>query len=154
MAKKPTDSKSMFIKFARALTYLVYAYLVTAVSFLITGFVLLLLGASQDAAFVKFVYNIAGEFLQPFRGMFPPQQITDRGYFSAAGFFAIIMYALFAAAIHALIGYITLKQAEHQQELIELQQEAEYAAAKPPRPPAEHPAPPRPAPNGPARRVQ
>lgn len=130
MAKKPTDTKLNLIKFSRILVYLVYSYLVIAVSFLITGFVLLLLGASQTSSFVDFVYRIAAQFLQPFRGMFPPQQITDTSYFSAAGLFAIIMYGLFAVAIHSLIGYITLKQTQHQNELIMAEAEAKRQQQK------------------------
>lgn len=130
MAQKPTDSKLSLLKFARVLVYLVYAYLLVAVTFLITGFLLLLLGASQSSSFVDFVYRIAAEFLQPFRDMFPPHQITDSAYFSAAGLFAIIMYGLFAAAIHSLIGYITLKQTQHQTELIAAEAEARRVQQK------------------------
>lgn len=128
--KKPSDPRLSMIKFARVLVYLVYAYLLVAVTFLITGFLLLLLGASQSSSFVDFVYRIAAQFLQPFRGMFPPHQITDNAYFSAAGLFAIIMYGLFAVAIHSLIGYITLKQTQHQNELVVAEAEAKRQQQK------------------------
>ncbi len=130
MAKAPTDAKLNMIKFARVLVYLVYAYLIIAVSFLITGFILLLLGASQSSSFVDFVYRIAAEFLAPFRGMFPPHQITDSSYFSAAGLFAIIMYGIFAIAIHSFIGYITLKQTKHQNDLLIAQADAKRVQEK------------------------
>lgn len=120
---KPSDGKLSFIKIARALTYLVYAYTLIAITFLVLGFILLLFGANVDVPFVRFVYHIAAEFLQPFRGIFPPHQITDNSYFSAAGLFAIVMYSLFAAAIHALISYITLKQVNHEKELVEAQKQ-------------------------------
>lgn len=128
--QKPSDSKLNLLKFARILVYVVYAYLIIAVSFLITGFCLLLLGASQTASFVDFVYRIAAEFLQPFRGMFPPHQITDNAYFSAAGLFAIIMYGLFAVAVHSLVSWLTLKQAQHQEELIEIARQEQLQAEK------------------------
>jgi len=125
MAKpvKPTDSKLTFIKIARVLTYLVYAYMLIAVVFLVLGFILLLFGANTDSSFVRFVYNIAAEFLQPFRGIFPPHQITDSAYFSASGLFAIIMYGIAAAALHSLISFITLKQVKHEAELAEWQED-------------------------------
>ncbi len=120
--KKPSDGKLNFIKFARILTYLVYAYLIIAVVFLLLGFLLLLFGANPNASFAHFVYNIASEFLQPFRDIFPIHQISDRSYFSAAGLFAIIVYGIAAIAIHSLITYITLKQTKHQTELIEIEE--------------------------------
>ena len=123
MAQKPTDGTLSFIKVARVLTYLVYFFSVTAIVFLSIGFVLLLFGANTDTAFVRFVYHIAAEFLQPFRGIFPPKQITDTSYFSASGLFAIVMYSFFAAAIHGLINWITLKEVEHENQLLEAQKE-------------------------------
>lgn len=42
---------------------------------------------------VDFVYTVAGHFLEPFRGMFPPKQISTTSYFSSAGLFAIIFYS-------------------------------------------------------------
>jgi uncharacterized protein YggT (Ycf19 family) len=123
MAQQPTDGILSFIKVARALTYLVYAFAVIAIVFLVLGFVLLLFGANTDTAFVRFVYHIAAEFLQPFRGIFPPKQITDTSYFSASGLFAILMYSFFAAAVHSLINYITLKEVQHENQLLAAQKE-------------------------------
>lgn len=118
---KPSDSTLIFIKVARGLTYLVYAYVVIAVVTLIFGFTLLLLGANPTTPFVEFVYNLSVQFLQPFRGMFPPKQITDTSYFSAAGLFAIICYGIFATAVHSFIDWITYKQTLRQDELIQLE---------------------------------
>lgn len=118
---KPSDSTLIFIKVARGLTYLVYAYVVIAVVTLIFGFTLLLLGANPTTPFVEFVYNLSAQFLQPFRGMFPPKQITDTSYFSAAGLFAIIFYGIFATAVHSFIDWITYKQTLRQDELIQLE---------------------------------
>jgi uncharacterized protein YggT (Ycf19 family) len=129
--EKPSDSKLMFIKFAKVLTYLVYAYAIIAIVFLVLGFVLLLFGANQATPFVKFVYNIAAEFLQPFRDIFPGKPISDRGYFSAAGLFAIIIYSITAMAIHSLITFISLKQVKHQKELDELNGQNEDDDSKP-----------------------
>lgn len=123
MAQQPSDGSLSFIKVARALTYLVYFFAVTAIVFLAIGFVLLLFGANTETAFVRFVYHIAAEFLQPFRGIFPPKQITDTSYFSASGLFAIVMYSFFATAIHGLINYITVKEVEHENQLLEAKRE-------------------------------
>jgi uncharacterized protein YggT (Ycf19 family) len=122
MATKPTDGTLTFIKVARALTYLVYGFTIIAIVFLVIGFVLLLFGANTTVPFVQFIYNGAVHFLAPFRGIFPPVKLNDSSYFSSAGLFAIVMYSIFAAAVHGLINYITLKEVTHEGELIEAQQ--------------------------------
>ena len=122
---QPTEGALSFIKVARWLTYLVYFYVIIAIVFLILGFLMLLLGANPQADFTQFVYRIAAEFLQPFRGIFPTKQITETSYFSAAGLFAIVMYSFFAAAIHALISWITAKQVNYENELLVAKKENE-----------------------------
>lgn len=118
---KPSDTKLLFIKTARVLTYLVYAYMLAAVVFLSIGFVLLLFGANQDVAFTNFIYKVAAEFLQPFRGIFPAHKISETGYFSTSALFAILIYMMLGLALHALITYITTKMLKHQNELEKLE---------------------------------
>lgn len=115
--KKASDSKLVFIKFSRVVTYLVYAYSLVASVFLAIGFVLLLFSANPATPFVKFIYKVAYEFLGPFRGIFPTHSVGETGYFSSAALFAIIMYLILAIALHALINYITAKMIKHQDEL-------------------------------------
>ena len=119
--EKPSDSTLMFIKFTRAISYIVYAFTIIAVVFLTMGFFLLLFSANPNVGFTQFVYKVAAEFLQPFRGIFPPHQISETGYFSTSALFAIIFYLFFAAGMDALIGYINVKMAKHQAELEALQ---------------------------------
>jgi uncharacterized protein YggT (Ycf19 family) len=107
--EKPKDSKLLYIKFAKLLTLLIYLFFIVATLFLIIGFFLLLFGANPDTPFVKFVYHFAALFLQPFRGIFPGHQISDRSYFSGAALFAITMYGIGALGLNSLITYITLK---------------------------------------------
>ena len=120
MEKQP-DSTLTFIKFTRAISYIVYGFTVTAVVFLTFGFFLLLFSANPDVGFTQFVYKVAAEFLQPFRGIFPAHSIGETGYFSTSALFAIIFYLFFAAGMDALIGYINVKMAKHQAQLKELQ---------------------------------
>ncbi len=115
--QKASDSKLIFIKFSRVVTYLVYAYSLVASVFLGIGFVLLLFSANPATPFVDFVYKVAYEFLGPFRGIFPARPVGETGYFSSAALFAIIMYLILAIALHALINYITAKMITHQKEL-------------------------------------
>lgn len=118
---QPNDTTLVSIKIFRGISYVIYAYALTATVFLGIGFVLLLLGANTGVPFVEFVYKVAAEFLQPFRGIFPLRQITETGYFSTSALFAIMMYLIFAAGLQSLISYLTVKMVKHEQELQELQ---------------------------------
>ncbi|MGB4758736.1 MAG: hypothetical protein WBP26_01645 [Candidatus Saccharimonadales bacterium] len=115
-----TDGKLMFIKASRVITYIGYGFAMVATVFLTIGFFMLLFGASTDAAFTRFIYRVAGEFLAPFRGIFPSHDVGETGYFSASALFAIVIYLFAALLLHALITYITAKQVKHQKELDDL----------------------------------
>ena len=119
--EKPSDSTLTFIKFTRALSYIVYGFTIIAVVFLTLGFFLLLFSANPNVGFTQFVYNVAAEFLQPFRGIFPARPIGETGYLSTSALFAIIFYLFFDAAMDALISYINVKMVKHQAELEALQ---------------------------------
>lgn len=116
-AKNESDSKLIFIKFSRVVTYLGYAYSLVASIFLALAFVMLLFGANNSTPFVNFIYKVAYEFMAPFRGIFPTHQVGETGYFSSSALFAIIIYLILALTLHALINYITAKMLQHQQEL-------------------------------------
>ncbi|MCA9327825.1 YggT family protein [Candidatus Saccharibacteria bacterium] len=100
---------------------MVYGYMITAVTFLGVGFILLLFGANTDVAFTEFVYKVAAGFLEPFRGIFPAHKISETGYFSTSALFAIMIYMLLALAMHSLIAYVTGKMVAHQSELDKLE---------------------------------
>lgn len=121
MAQKSqsSDTKLMFIKVARVLTYSVYGYALVASAFLAVGFFLLLFSANSSTPFVNFVYEGALAFLAPFRGIFPVRQISETGYFSPSALFAIMMYIFLALGMNALINYVTLKMVTYQEELDE-----------------------------------
>ena len=117
--KEPQDTKLMFIKGSRILTYLVYGYALIASGFLSVAFFLLLFSANASTPFVRFVYDTAQFFLTPFRGIFPLKPVGDTGYFSSSALFAILMYLLLALAMHALINYVTFKMVEYQNKIEE-----------------------------------
>ncbi len=121
--KQPvSDSTLVSIKVFRGISYAVYAYAIVATLFLCVGFVLLLFGANSNVPFTQFVYKVAAEFLQPFRGIFTLHKVSETGYFSTSVLFAIMMYLIFAAALQSLISYLTVKMVAHEKELEELQQ--------------------------------
>jgi len=116
---QPTDSKLTMIKIARVITYVVYGFTLLAVLFLTLAFFLLLFGANPDVGFVQYVAKVAGQFLEPFRGIFPLQQLTATSYFSPSILFAIIMYLVFGLAVNALVSYLNVLMQRHQDELNE-----------------------------------
>ena len=122
--QKPSDSTLIYIKFTRAISYVVYAFTIVAVISLTFGFFMLLFGANANTPFVQFVYNIAYEFMAPFRGIFATHPVGQTGYFSASALFAIIVYLIFAAAISSLISYLNVKMVKHQDELEQIQKQA------------------------------
>lgn len=119
---KASDSTLVFIKASRVLTYLVYAYTIVAMIFLGLAFIMQVFSANYATPFVKFVYNGGYEFLKPFRGIFPGHTVGDTGYFNSSALFAILIYGIFAVAMHALISYLTAKMVAHQEELDKVSQ--------------------------------
>lgn len=114
---KHTESQLTVIKLIRSMTYVVYGFTVLAVTSLTIAFFLLLFSANPDTPFVRFVYEVARDFGQPFRGIFPTHPVGETGYLSTTALFAIIMYLLFSAVVHALIEYINLKLLKIQAEI-------------------------------------
>jgi uncharacterized protein YggT (Ycf19 family) len=111
------DTKLIFIKGSRWLSYFVYGYALVASSFLALTFFLLLFSANTATPFVRFIYETAAAFLTPFREIFPVRSIGDTGYFSPSILFAIIMYLALALAMNALINFVTIKMIRHESEL-------------------------------------
>jgi uncharacterized protein YggT (Ycf19 family) len=92
---------------ARALTYLVYAFVVVALVMLLFGFFLLLFGANPDAAFAEWVYRSLTRVMAPFRGLFERVPLDGRSVLDLSILFAMIVYGLVALLLHALIEWLT-----------------------------------------------
>lgn len=112
-----TESQLTVIKLIRSITYIVYGFTMIAVVSLVLAFFLLLFSANPDTPFVHFIYGVARDFGQPFRGIFPTHPVGETGYLSTTALFAIIMYLLFSAVVHAFIEYINLKLLKIQEEI-------------------------------------
>lgn len=116
---------------ARALSYLVYAYVVFVEIILAFGFFFLLFGANQSSSFVEWVYRSLDRAMAPFRGMFTPVELgTTQGnvasVFDTSILFAMIVYALLAVLVGALIQWLTSRLARLEREDAEAQRRAEY----------------------------
>jgi uncharacterized protein YggT (Ycf19 family) len=99
-------------RFARAVTYLVYAFVLVALVILVFGFFLLLFGANPHAPFAEWVYRGLTRVMAPFRGLFEPEPLDGRSVLDASILFAMIVYGLAALLLHSLIEWITDRLAE------------------------------------------
>jgi uncharacterized protein YggT (Ycf19 family) len=94
-------------RIARALTYLVYAFVIVALIILLLGFVLKLFGANPDAPFAEWVYRGMRRVMAPFRGLFEPVALDGRAVLDVSILFAMLVYGIVALALHAFIEWLT-----------------------------------------------
>lgn len=99
----------------RAISYLVYAYVVVVEVILGIGFFLLLFGANPTNDFVQWIYRSLNRAMEPFRGIFNPVELTGSNnqevasVFDASILFGMIIYGLLALLIHAFIRWLTYR---------------------------------------------
>jgi hypothetical protein len=129
-------TKRHLLWLARAVGYLVYAYVIVVEIILAFGFFLLLFGANPTSDFVEFMYRNLDRVMDPFRGIFTPIELGMTGgnevesVFETSVLFAMIVYGLLALAVHALIAWLTGRMDRLQREDYEYRrrQAAEQAA--------------------------
>ena len=115
MYKTNTDTNNAplwLMRVARALTYLVYAWVIVSLIILVFGFFLLLFGANPDAAFAAWVYRGLERVMAPFRGIFEPMRLDGKSVLDVSVLFAMIVYGIVAMVLHGLIGWLTDRVAE------------------------------------------
>jgi uncharacterized protein YggT (Ycf19 family) len=94
---------------ARALTYLIYAFVIVALILLLLGFFLLLFGANPHVPFAEWVYRSLTRVMAPFRGLFEPVRLDGRSVVDVSILFAMIVYGLVALVLHAAIEWLTAR---------------------------------------------
>jgi len=99
----------MSLTVLRAITWLVYAFAMAAIVVLGFAFVLALFGASSGAAFSELIYDTAEIFMSPFVGMITPTELASGGIVVWAALIAVAAYAVMAAVIGSLLGYVSRK---------------------------------------------
>lgn len=97
------------LRAAKAVIVFVYAVVLIDLVMLTLGFFLRLFGASTDAEFTRWVDRGVERIMEPFRGMFPSQQLSDQSVLDVSLLFAMIVYAIAAIAFHALVVWLTGK---------------------------------------------
>ena len=101
------------LNIGKVLTYAVYVLVIFAEIVLMFRVFLLAFSANPDSSFTQFIYRTSADFLEPFRGIFPPKPVSETGYLDVSALFAIIVYGLLAWGFSALIGYINHKIAQY-----------------------------------------
>jgi uncharacterized protein YggT (Ycf19 family) len=121
--------KTLAIKVARALLWLVYLWVTLTLVLLALMFVLQLFGANPEAGFVEWVYRSTERAMAPFRGIFEPVALTDESVLDISVLFAMIVYLLVALGLNLLIDWVTARL--HDQERRD-EERAQAAAASGP----------------------
>lgn len=109
---KALNERKAVLWVIRAVSYLVYFYLIVVEIILFIGFFLLLFGANPDSGFTQWAYRNLDRVMAPFRGIFTPIQLGTTSGDVAAVFdtsivFAMIIYGIVALALSALIGWLS-----------------------------------------------
>ena len=108
------DAPVTLVRVARALTYLVYAFVLFTLIILLLGFFLLLFGANPDVPVAEWVYRSLDRVMAPFRGIFESVQLNGDSVLDTSVLFAMIVYGIVGIALSALIHWLTAKQLELQ----------------------------------------
>jgi len=103
------DTSITIVRIARALTYLVYAFVLISLVILVLGFFLLLFGANPDAPFSEWAYRSLDRVMAPFRGIFESVQLNGESVLDTSVLFAMIVYGIVGIALSALIHWLTEK---------------------------------------------
>ena len=138
--------RSTTVAIARVISYVAYAWVVVSLIILAFGFVLLLLGANPDAGFSQWVYRHLTDTMEPFRGIFPQQAISDGSTLDVSILFAMFVYSLIALGVRSVIDWLTFRRDELQQRMrrdedlrrrvdLEEQRRQQRLAGDPSRPP-------------------
>jgi uncharacterized protein YggT (Ycf19 family) len=107
MDRMASTAPIVVARIARALTYLVYAFVIVALIILLLGFFLQLFGANPDAPFAEWLYRGLRRVMAPFRGLFEPVALDGRSVLDISILFAMLVYAIVGLALHAFIEWLT-----------------------------------------------
>jgi hypothetical protein len=105
-------ARKVAVWLARAISYLVYFYLISVEIILVLGFFLLLFGANPSAGFTEWAYRNLDRVMEPFRGIFTPIELgTTNGnvesIFETSVLFAMIVYGIVALLFSALTSWLS-----------------------------------------------
>lgn len=104
-----------YLKISKIVAYAMYIWVFLGIILLGLRTFLLAFSANSSTPFVEFVYRTSSDYLEPFRGIFPPKSVGETGYLDVAALFAMIIYLLLAWAFSSLVQYVQAKIDESKQ---------------------------------------
>ncbi len=132
--KKDQVEVPSYLKISKVVVWFLYFFILLGIISLIFRVFLLLFSADRSAGFSQFVGNVSNDYLQPFRGIFPPKTIGETGYLDVAALFAILVYLFLLWGVHSLIEYvqgkIDIEKAEQQKQLAAAQRRTTTSTVK------------------------
>jgi hypothetical protein len=105
-------ARKIVVWVARAITYLIYFFVIVAEIILVIGFFLLLFGANPTAGFTEWAYRNLDRVMAPFRGIFAPIELGTtsadvEAVFDTSVLFAMIVYGIVALVLSALTRWLS-----------------------------------------------
>ena len=100
------ETKRLILWVGRLITLFIYVVFLAYAVIVGIAFVLQLLGANPEADFAEWIYRAAANITEPFRGIFPTTQVTDRSTFNASLLFALIIYLVVAVILHGIVDWM------------------------------------------------
>jgi len=98
-----------YLRVSRILAYIMYAWVLFGIAVITLRVFLLAFSANLSAPFAQFIYKTSNDYLQPFRGIFPPKPIGETGYLDIAALFAIIIYLFVAWFFSSIVAHVQNK---------------------------------------------
>ena len=105
-------ARKIVVWVVRAITYLIYFFVIVAEIILLIGFFLLLFGANPTAGFTEWAYRNLDRVMAPFRGIFAPIELGTtsadvEAVFDTSVLFAMIVYGIVALVLSALTRWLS-----------------------------------------------
>ncbi len=118
-----------FLKIGRVIVWIIYAIVLVTALLLTLDFLLRLLGANSDNGFVQWVYRSTDTAMQPFRGIFPAQQLgNSASVLDFSVLFAAIFYFVLAVLVDIALRWITHRLRRVERDTVMLRQRADDLA--------------------------
>lgn len=123
-----------YLRISKVVVWFLYFYILLGIVSLILRVFLLAFSANETAGFANLVANVSGDYMEPFRGIFPLKPIGETGYLDVSALFAILVYLFVLWGLHSLINYvqnkIDISAAAQQRELAKIEREKTRATQR------------------------
>ncbi len=106
------DAKATTVIIARAVTWVVYAFVLVSQLLLVQGFILRLLGADPSSSYVEWAYRSLDRVMSPFRGIFEPIEFGNDSVLDTSILFAMVVYGIILLALQALLDWMARRITE------------------------------------------